>query len=86
MSSNVLDGRSVVLRLEFSIADAVRQRGLRAVVGAALRAWWAQRPSRYADVPPYLRDDLGLPPEEEAYCLGVGIDPWRLHPPRGRWP
>lgn len=61
MSYNVLDERSVVLRLEFSIADAVHQRGLLPVIGAALRAWW-NRPRGYSQVPDYLREDIGLPP------------------------
>ena len=57
MTSNVLNERSVVLRLEFSIADAVQQRGLIPVIGSAIRAWWALRPVRYPEVPGYLRDD-----------------------------
>lgn len=65
MSSNVLDERSVVLRLEFSIADAVRHRGLFAVLRAAVSAWWAQTPRGYSDVPDYLRADVGLPPADE---------------------
>lgn len=52
----------VVLRLEFSIADAVHQRGLFAVLGAAVHAWW-NRPRLPANIPAYLRADLGLPPE-----------------------
>lgn len=63
MTSHVLEERSVVLRLEFSIADAVHQRGLLPVIAAALQAWW-QRPRGYAQVPDYLREDLGLPPAE----------------------
>ncbi len=62
MTMNVLNEGSVVLRLEFSIADAVRERGLVKVVVAAVRAWWAQRPVSYAEVPHYLRDDVGAPP------------------------
>ena len=69
MSSNVIDERSVILRLEFSIADAVRHRGLVRVIAAALRAWWAQRPVSYAAVPAYLREDLGLPPADEPLIL-----------------
>lgn len=65
MSSNVLDERSVVLRLEFSIADAVRHRGLFAVLRAAVSAWWAQSPRGYSEVPAYLRADVGLPPADE---------------------
>ncbi|ODT65911.1 MAG: hypothetical protein ABS75_29640 [Pelagibacterium sp. SCN 63-23] len=86
MSSNVLDGRSVVLRLEFSIADAVHQRGLIPVIGAAIKAWWAQRPPRYSDIPSYLREDIGLPEAQNPYYLGAGIDPAWLHPPARRWP
>ena len=81
MSSNLVEGRSVVLRLEFSIADAVRYRGIAAVVAEALRAWWAQRPIHYSDVPDYLREDIGLPAAAPPNYLGVGIDVWRLHPP-----
>lgn len=64
MTSNVLDERSIVLRLEFSIADAVHQRGLTPVLAAALAAWW-NRPRAPARVPAYLRQDLGLPPAAE---------------------
>ena len=60
MSSNVLDERSVVLRLEFSIADAVHQRGLLSVLGSAIGAWW-NRPRLPSNLPAYLRADLGLP-------------------------
>ena len=51
-----------MLRLEFSIADAVHQRGLFAVLGAAISAWW-NRPRLPAHLPAYLREDVGLPPE-----------------------
>lgn len=64
MSSNVLSERSVVLRLEFSIADAVHQRGLMPVLAAALAAWW-NRPRVPAELPAYLREDVGLPPAAE---------------------
>ncbi|OAM76474.1 hypothetical protein [Devosia elaeis] len=86
MSSNVIEGRSVVLRLEFSIADAVRHRGLGVVLGEALRAWWAQRPIHYSDVPDYLREDVGLPAAQAPNYLGIGIDVWRTHPPDRSWP
>lgn len=84
MSSNVLEERSIVLRLEFSIADAVRHRGVLAVLGAAIRAWWAQRPAHYSDVPAYLREDVGLPAAKEPNYLALGIDHWRIHPPSRR--
>lgn len=64
MSSNVLSERSVVLRLEFSIADAVHQRGLLPVLAAALAAWW-KRPGVPSELPAYLREDVGLPPVAE---------------------
>ena len=64
MSSNALSERSVVLRLEFSIADAVHQRGLVPVLAAALAAWF-NRPRPPAELPAYLREDVGLPPVAE---------------------
>lgn len=77
---NVLNEGSVVLRLEFSIADAVRQRGILSVMGAALRAWWAQRPVHVNRLPPRLREDVGLPPaEEDAWWAGVDLHTYRLH-------
>ncbi|SMQ59103.1 hypothetical protein SAMN06295905_0181 [Devosia lucknowensis] len=82
MSSNVLEDRSVVLRLEFSIADAVHQRGLFSVLASAIRAWWSQRPINYALVPDYLREDVGLPPAEDPFrWVGVDLHAYRLHPP-----
>jgi hypothetical protein len=87
MSSNVLNERSIVLRLEFSIADAVRDRGLLPVLGAALRAWWALQPRGYSEVPPYLRSDVGLePPVEPAHWTGIDLHSYRLQPPDRRWP
>lgn len=65
MTSNVLDERSLALHLDFSIADAVRHRGLVRVIGAAIGAWLAQRPKNRCDVPPCLREDVGLPPADE---------------------
>ena len=62
MSYNTLPEGSVVLRLEFSIADAVHQRGLLSVLGSAIGAWW-NRPRLPSYRPAYLRADLGLPPE-----------------------
>ncbi|MDV3251804.1 hypothetical protein DevBK_10705 [Devosia sp. BK] len=64
MSSNVLSERNFVLRLEFSIADAVHQRGIVPVIAAAVRAWW-NRPRVPSDLPAYLRADIGLPPVAE---------------------
>jgi len=64
MSSNVLSERNVVLRLEFSIADAVHQRGLLPVLASALSAWW-HRPRVPSELPAYLREDVGLPPVAE---------------------
>ena len=60
MSSNVLSERNVILRLEFSIADAVHQRGLVPVLAAAVGAWF-NRPRAPVDLPKYLRADVGLP-------------------------
>ena len=62
MSYNAAPEGSVVLRLEFSIADAVHQRGLLAVLGAAISAWW-NRPRLPDHLPAYLRADIGLPEE-----------------------
>lgn len=87
MSSNVLDERSVVLRLEFSIADAVHQRGLFSVLKSAVAAWWAQRPARYANVPNYLRKDVGLPEAEDPFRYpGVDLHTYRLHAPERSGP
>ena len=86
MSFNVLDERSVVLRLEFSIADAVRQRGLVSVLAAALLAWWQQRDA-IARVPANLREDVGLPPaDDESHWTGIDLHTYRLFPPDRRWP
>jgi len=60
MSYNTLPEGSIVLRLEFSIADAVHQRGLFSVLGAAISAWWS-RPRLPDNLPAYLRADVGLP-------------------------
>ncbi|MBJ3784795.1 hypothetical protein [Devosia sediminis] len=87
MSSNVLDERSVVLRLEFSIADAVHQRGLRSVLVSAISAWWAQRPVRYSPVPDYLRKDVGLPEADDPFrWAGVDLHAYRLHAPERSGP
>ncbi len=87
MSMNVLKEGSVVLRLEFSIADAVRERGVLKVLGAAIGAWWAQRPINYGAVPDYLREDVGLPPAEDVRSFSYA-DPLarQFHPPdRSKW-
>lgn len=73
MSTNVLDRDSVVLRLEFSIADAVNQRGLLPVIAAALVAWW-RKPPRPGPIPAHLRGDLGLPPDD-GYLVWPGHAP-----------
>ena len=71
MSYNTLPEGSIVLRLEFSIADAVHQRGLLSVIGTAISAWW-NRPRLPAELPGYLRADVGLPPvAETAHWLGA---------------
>ncbi|UJW85168.1 hypothetical protein [Devosia sp. SL43] len=71
MSYNMPSEGSIVLRLEFSIADAVHQRGLLSVLGSAISAWW-NRPRLPSSLPAYLRADLGLPPvAESAHWLDV---------------
>ncbi len=60
MSNAPLSEGSIVLRLEFSIADAVQQRGLLSVLGAAIAAWW-NRPRLPQNLPNHLRADIGLP-------------------------
>jgi|GEM_PF-1498652 hypothetical protein len=60
MSNAPLPEGSVVLRLEFSIADAVQQRGLLSVLGTAIAAWW-NRPRLPQNLPNHLRADIGLP-------------------------
>lgn len=74
MSQNTLPEGSVVLRLEFSIADAVQQRGLLSVLGAALLAWW-NRPRVPANLPAYLREDVGLPPVYDGPLLWYALGP-----------
>ena len=63
MSNATLPEGSVVLRLEFSIADAVQQRGLLSVLGTAILAWW-HRPRLPQYLPDHLRADIGLPPAQ----------------------
>lgn len=64
MSYNALNEGSVVLRLEFSIADAVHQRGLFSVLRAAIAAWWSRpRIGHVAHLSPRLLADIGLPPD-----------------------
>ena len=73
--SHALDQRSITLRYELSIADAVQQRGLIAVLLEALRAYWG-RPRLPPDLPAYLRADIGLGPDPEpAHWLDVPINP-----------
>ena len=87
MTYDVLNERSVVLRLEFSIADAVRDRGLLRVLGAAFRAWWALQPRGYSEVPPGLRADVGLEPlARSSHWTGIDLHTYRLQPPDRRWP
>lgn len=72
MTYDTLPKGSVVLHLEFSIADAVYRRGLFPVLGAAIAAWWS-RPALPADLPAYLRTDVGLPPAQDpAHWLDIG--------------
>ncbi|MHA6691719.1 hypothetical protein [Devosia sp. A449] len=84
MSYDSLPKGGVVLRLEFSIADAVYQRGLLAVLGAAISAWW-HRPRMPDNLPDRLRADIGLPPDAtRAYWLDIA--PSRTTPPPLRRP
>lgn len=72
-NNTTLPEGSVVLRLEFSIADAVHQRGLVSVLVTAIGAWW-NRPRMPAHLPAYLRSDLGLPPSASpAHWLDVQV-------------
>jgi len=71
MSYDSLPKGSVVLRLEFSIADAVHQRGLLSVLGSAIGAWW-NRPRLPANIPARLRADIGLSPvADTAHWLDI---------------
>jgi hypothetical protein len=75
MTYDALNQRSVTLRLEFSIADAVAQRGLLPVLFAAIRAWW-KRPRLPPNLPAYLREDVGLPVEDHVvYWMDIPIHP-----------
>ena len=65
MSYKTTPEGSIVLRLEFSIADAVHQRGLLSVLVTAIGAWW-NRPRAPAELPAYLREYIGLPPAASA--------------------
>jgi hypothetical protein len=81
MSYDALDPRSVTLRLEFSIADAVVQRGLVPVLIEALRAWW-KRPRLPPNLPAYLRVDVGLPAEDNiVYWMDIPIHPHSVAAP-----
>lgn len=64
MSQNSTPEGSIVLRLEFSIADAVQQRGLLSVIGTAIAAWW-NRPRIPDNLSNHLRADIGLPPADD---------------------
>ncbi|MDB5527905.1 MAG: hypothetical protein JWR51_1008 [Devosia sp.] len=75
MTYDALDPHSVTLRLEFSIADAVVQRGLVPVLIEAFRAWW-KRPRLPPNLPAYLRVDVGLPAEDNVvYWMDIPIHP-----------
>ncbi|MEO5808195.1 hypothetical protein [Devosia sp.] len=63
MTYDTLDQRSVALRPETHIANAVLQLGLFKVLITALRAWWS-RPRLPPNLPDRLRADVGLPPEQ----------------------
>ena len=82
MTYEALDQRSVVLRLEFSIADAVAQRGLFPVLLAAIRAWWA-RPRLPPNLPAYLRADVGLSRVDAdiVYWMDIPIHPHSVNAP-----
>lgn len=83
MTHDIRPEGSIILRLEFSIADAVHQRGLLAVLGTAVGAWW-NRPRLPTDLPAYLREDVGLPPDTRMPLWpGPAIDP-RIPPPLWR--
>ncbi len=81
MIYDALNQRSVTLRLEFSIADAVAQRGLFPVLFAAVRAWW-KRPRLPPNLPAYLRVDVGLPKEDHSvYWMDIPINPHAVATP-----
>ncbi|KKB86024.1 hypothetical protein VW29_04630 [Devosia limi DSM 17137] len=83
MSNDHLNGPSLVLRLEFSIADAVQQRGLTAVLRAAVIAWW-NLPRLPPDLPARLREDMGLPPDTRpVFCPEPSANP-QVPPPLWR--
>lgn len=84
MSNKSLSEGSIVLRLEFSIADAVHQRGLLSVIGAAIAAWW-NRPKLPSNLPDHLRADVGLP-AEQASLLWYSVPSTPSDPslPKGR--
>ncbi|WP_375449827.1 hypothetical protein [uncultured Devosia sp.] len=82
MINDALNPRSVTLRLEFSIADAVAQRGLVPVLLAAIRAWWS-RPRLPPNLPASLRADLGLPPDPSSlvYWMDIPVNPHAVATP-----
>jgi hypothetical protein len=70
MSYNALDQRSVSLRAE----NPIRRTMLSRLIAAAI-AWWT-RPRLPANLPDYLREDIGLPPQHQpAYWLQIPLNP-----------
>lgn len=82
MSNSAVNPGSVVLRLEFNIADAVHQRGLLPVLFDAIGAWW-NRPRGPGEVPDDLREDIGLPPARRPVEL-MYLSPVFIPPEGGR--
>jgi hypothetical protein len=82
MTHETLDPRSVSLRLESVIAEAVAQRGLLPVLATALRAWWT-RPRLPPNLPPGLRADIGLPTDDSrmVYWMDFPIHPKSVSTP-----
>ena len=85
MTYDALNPRSVVLRLEFSIADAVHQRGLLPVLGAAIAAWWNRpRSSVPENLSARMREDMGLPPLPDTFNW-LSVPAALLPDPMKRW-
>ena len=82
MSYDALSERSVSLRLDFNVVQAVQRRGLPAVLRVALVAWW-NRPRLPADLSPRLRAAMGLPPPPSSAFWPEPVEgplvlpPWR---------